>query len=122
MILADTSVWIAHLRSDNEELAVALGEGRVLTHSMIRGELAMGAMASRKRVLDDLASLPHALRATDIEVLTMIDRHALHGRGLNFVDVHLLTSAVVTPDARIWTLDRRLSEAAGEFGVVWPAA
>ena len=122
MILVDTSVWIAHLRSGAGELATALAEGRVLTHPMIRGELALGSLASRERMLGDLAHLPHALRATDDEVLTMIDRHGLHGRGLSLVDTHLLASAVLTPDARIWTLDRRLSEIAGEFGVLWQAA
>ncbi len=117
MILADTSIWISYLREGSVELDHGLEQGSVLTHSMIRGELALGSIASRREFLDALSWLPHALRATDDEVIALIERHGLHGSGLGLVDVHLLASALLTPGVRIWTKDQRLRSAAAGFGV-----
>lgn len=122
MILVDTSIWISFLREGNERLAQELEQGRVLTHPMIRGELALGSIAQRDAFLGALADLPQAARATDLEVLAMIDTHSLHGQGLGLVDTHLLASALLTPGALIWTRDQRLRGAAGGFGVLWSAA
>lgn len=122
MILVDTSVWVEHLRSGSAVLSTALEEGQVLTHSMIRGELALGTIAPRHALLASLAALPHAARATDEEVLVLIDGMELHGRGLGLVDAHLLAACLLTPGIRVWTKDQRLHAAAAEFGVVWEAA
>ena len=122
MILVDTSVWVEHLRSGSAVLSTALEEGQVLTHSMIRGELALGTIAPRHALLASLAALPHAARATDEEVLVLINGMELHGRGLGLVDAHLLAACMLTPGIRVWTTDQRLHTAAAEFGVVWDAA
>jgi predicted nucleic acid-binding protein len=117
VIVADTSVWIDHLRGADAALAPLLESGRVLMHPAVLGEIALGTLRQRDVVLRAMAGLPKATVATDAEVMLFIDRHALHGRGIGWVDVHLLASTLLTPGARIWSSDRRLAEAAGRLGV-----
>ena len=93
-------------------MAALLEEGDVATHPFIIGELASGHIRNRREVFDLLRALPHAPVAVDTEVLTMIDRHRLWGRGLGFVDAHLLASAMLGEDIRFWTRDQRLRTAA----------
>lgn len=115
MILVDTSVWIDHLRSGEAALATALQGGRVLIHPFVLGELACGNLENRGEVLRLLGALPAAPTATDPEVLGLIERRALMGRGIGYIDVHLLASTALTADARIWTRDRRLATVAAEL-------
>ena len=112
MILVDTSVWVDHLRATNERLIGLLEAGMVLTHPFVIGELALGNLSQRETVLNALSDLPRASLATDAEILTFITRHALFGRGVGYVDVHLLAAARLTTGARLWTTDRRLTDAA----------
>jgi predicted nucleic acid-binding protein len=115
LILADTSVWVDHLRGDDGALARLLDAGSVLAHPFVIGELSLGNMRGRETVLMALADLPRADIATDAEVLTFIDRHALFGRGIGYVDVQLLAAARLTAGARLWTKDRRLHEVAHDL-------
>ncbi|MCA1709683.1 MAG: type II toxin-antitoxin system VapC family toxin [Actinobacteria bacterium] len=115
MILVDTSVWIDHLRSGEPSLAAALEGGRVMMHPFVLGELACGNLANRSEVLELLADLPAAPTATDPEALDFIERRALMGRGIGYIDVHLLASIALSGDARLWTRDRRLAAAATEL-------
>ena len=115
MILVDTSVWIDHLRSGVPALATALEGGQVLMHPFVLGELACGNIKNRGEVLRLLGALPAAPIATDPEVLGLIERRALMGRGIGYIDVHLLASAALDGVARLWTRDRRLSAAAAEL-------
>jgi hypothetical protein len=117
VILADTSVWIDHLRGHDPALAILLENGTVLGHAFVLGEIACGAVRGRAEILRLLADLPQALAATDAEVLGLIEHHRLMGRGIGYVDAHLLASTVLTPDARLWTHDRRLAEVAESLGV-----
>jgi predicted nucleic acid-binding protein len=117
MILVDTSVWVAHLRANHEELAGLLNIGAVLAHPFIIGELALGQIRQREIVLTALAALPRAATATDAEVLHFIERHALFGRGIGYVDVHLLAAARLTAAASLWTNDKRLHSVADELGL-----
>jgi len=117
MILVDTSVWVDHLRANHEALAGLLGMGAVLAHPFIIGELALGRMRQREIVLTLLAALPRAAVATDAEVLRFIERHALFGRGIGYVDVHLLAAARLTEAASLWTSDKRLHGVADELGL-----
>lgn len=119
MILVDTSVWVEHLRQGEPPLAAALEEARVLMHPFVLGELACGHLRNRAEVLRLLGSLPAAPTATDAEALGFIERHALMGRGIGYVDVHLLASAALATPARLWTRDRRLAAVAGELGLAW---
>lgn len=116
MILVDTSVWIDHLRSGDEGLAALLNGSLVLMHPFVVGELACGNLRHRETVLGLLQELPQATVATDTEVLFFIERHALMGRGIGYIDAHLLASASLSDAARLWTRDIRLREVATELG------
>ena len=117
MILVDTSIWIDHLRGGGDLLAKLLRAGRVLTHPFVIGELALGAIRQRETILDALSNLPRAELATDAEVLGFINGRALFGRGIGYVDVHLLASARLTAGAELWTRDNRLRSVADELGL-----
>ncbi|HZZ61292.1 MAG TPA: type II toxin-antitoxin system VapC family toxin [Roseiarcus sp.] len=117
MILVDTSIWIDHLRAGNAKLAGLLAEGTVFTHPFVIGELALGDFRQRRAVLEDLSDLPEVVVATDTEALRFIDRHTLFGRGVGYVDIHLLAAARLTPGARLWTSDRRLHVVADTLGL-----
>ena len=115
MILVDTSIWIDHLRSGEPALATALEGGRVLMHPFVLGELACGNLKNRSEVLWLLRDLPAAPTATDPEALVLIERRALMGRGIGYIDVHLLASTALEGVAWLWTRDRRLAETAAEL-------
>jgi len=117
MILVDTSVWVDHFRATNHALAARLDAGAVLMHPFVTGELALGQLRQRKTVLTALSDLPQALVATDVEILGFIDRHAIYGRGIGYVDVHLLAAVRLTADAKLWTSDRRLHGIAEELSL-----
>lgn len=93
MILVDTSVWIDHLRAGDEGLIALLSGNQVLTHPFVIGELACGNLANRREVLRLLGDLPKAPVATHAEVLFFIEQHALMGRGIGYVDAHLIAAA-----------------------------
>ncbi len=82
-----------------------------MIHPFVVGELAMGGLR-RRVLLDDLQVLPKTLVAADDEVLMFVDRHNLYGAGLSYIDAHLLAAAGLTPDAELWTRDRRLASVA----------
>ena len=119
MILVDTSVWIDHLRSGEPVLVEVLGGGRVLMHPFVLGELACGNLERREEVLKLLGDLPAAPTATDPEVLGMVERRVLMGRGIGYIDAHLLASTGLAGDARLWTRDKRLAAAATELDLAF---
>ncbi len=100
-------------------LAKALDSGQVMTHPFVLGELACGNLENRGEVLKLIADLPAAPTATDSEALGFIERHALMGRGIGYIDVHLLASAALEGAARLWTHDRRLAAAAAALELVF---
>lgn len=108
MILVDTSIWIDHLRHGNEELATQLNSAQVLTHPFVIGELACGNLTNRSEVLTLMANLPQVAVATDHEVLFFIEQHRLMGRGIGYIDAHLLAAVSLSSPARFWTRDKRL--------------
>jgi predicted nucleic acid-binding protein len=117
MILVDTSVWIDHFRKGDPGLARLLDKAQVLTHPFIIGEIALGGLKHRKQVLLDLAELPNANPASDDEVLIFIETAGLAGSGVGYLDAHLLASVKLTPDAKIWTRDKKLQAAAEVIGL-----
>ena len=117
MILVDTSVWVDHLRANDEGLADLLMAEQVLAHPFVIGELALGNLSSRDSVLDSLAKLPQAAVADHEETLTLIARHRLSGSGIGYVDAALLASVKLTPGCLLWTRDKRLGEAAGRLKI-----
>jgi predicted nucleic acid-binding protein len=114
MVLVDSSVWIAHFRDGQPALADLLTDGLVLMHPFIGGELACGNLRDRVTLLSDLSALPQAARASDAEVMHLVEARRLRGRGLGWVDAHLLASALVS-GCGFWTLDKRLRGAASEL-------
>ena len=112
MILVDTSVWIDHLRKGDRGLAALLTASGVLMHPFVIGELACGNLRKRDEVLALLKDLPRVAVASDDEVLFFIERNALMGRGLGYVDVHLLAAVALQGSARLWTRDKRFRAAA----------
>lgn len=110
-MLVDASVWVDHLRRRNATLVGLLEQAQVWTHDIVIGELACGNLAQRDMVLSALASLPQAPVARQDEVLAFLDAHRLMGRGLGWIDVHLLAS-VTLGGLPFWTLDKRLATVA----------
>ena len=94
----------------------------MFTHPFIVGELACGRIRNRGEVLGLLGSLPVGPVATDDEALQYIDFHQLMGRGIGYVDVHLLASTALADGLRLWTRDRRLEEVAAELGMAYTPA
>lgn len=119
MILTDSSVWIDHLRSTDPILFAALDAGRVLGHPFVAGEVALGILPRRAATLAFLQRLPQAPVATADEVMRLIDRQRLYGRGIGWTDAHLLASVLLAGDARLWTRDKRLAGTATELGIGW---
>ncbi len=114
--MVDTSVWIDHLRAGHSRLAELLEHNLVLAHPWVTGELALGQLSRRSEVLGLLSNLPQATVATPAEVLTLVDRHELHGVGIGYVDAQLLAATLLTEDATLWTTDKRLAAVATRLG------
>jgi predicted nucleic acid-binding protein len=119
LILADTSVWVDHLRQQDPVLAKLLENGVVLIHPFVRGELALGNLRQRSLILSWLALLPNAKIATDDEVLQMIEKKQLWGKGIGWIDAHLLASTLLTQGCSLWTSDKSLATAASASAVAF---
>jgi predicted nucleic acid-binding protein len=117
VILVDTSVWIDHLQVSDPRLVTLLLEEQVLGHPFVIGELACGSMKRRGEVLELLQQLPQIAAVPTPEVLVFVEQRALMGKGLGWIDVHLLASTVASGHT-LWTKDKRLAEAARRLGVV----
>ena len=111
MLLVDTSIWVDHLRRGDSLLSKALGQGMVVVHDWVIGELACGRLRNRDEVLTLLQDLPRAPLATHHEVMTLIRLEGLMGLGIGYVDVHLLASCRLG-SLQLWTRDRRLKRLA----------
>lgn len=116
MVLADTSVWIEHFRDQDIVLTQLLVESQILIHPFVCGELACGSLKNRTSILSELDELPAAAVAGHTEVLELIERQKLWSLGLGWVDCHLLASSLLS-GCRLWTMDKRLAQAAARIGV-----
>ncbi len=119
MVLVDTSVWVDHLRRGDAALADLLGAEEVLCHPFIIGELACGRIRNRSEILSLLSALPSLAKAEDHEVLLLIDRRGLMGRGLGLIDMHLLAACMIA-HVPLWTRDARLVDTATKLGLGRP--
>jgi len=117
VILVDTSVWVDHLRRAEPHLFEQLAQGIVMTHPFVIGELACGHLRKRRAVLDDMSNLHSAPMATQQEVLGFVERHALFGRGIGWVDAHLLVSTALAGSTTLWSRDRKLAQVARDLGL-----
>jgi hypothetical protein len=89
-------------------------------HPFVLGEIACGSLRDRQSILGLLRDLPAAVVAQGDEVLHFIERHALHGKGIGYVDVHLLASVALTAGTRFWTRDLKLHRVAAALGCAYP--
>lgn len=114
MVLVDTSIWIAHLRSGNQQLEKLLMDAEVMCHQFIIGELACGNLQNRNEIISLLQSLPMAPMIEFDEILFFINRNQLMGKGMGFVEVHLLASAQLI-GILLWTADKKLKSSAEQL-------
>ncbi len=119
MVLVDTSVWI-RFHADRvpyaAELQRLLALDQVVGHELIYGELLMGDRGGRRKLLAAYERMFHARLVPHEEVIGLVRNRDLHGRGVGWIDVHLLASALVGR-FRLWTADPRFAEVAQEFGI-----
>jgi predicted nucleic acid-binding protein len=108
MTLVDTSVWVDHFRRGNAALRQLLEDGEVTLHPMVLGELACGNLARRAETLRLLRRLPSILQVPDDVVLQAIESLGLWGKGIGWIDGHLLVASRVS-SVPLWTLDQRLA-------------
>ncbi len=117
-VLVDTCVWVDHFRGANSHLTSLMAQDRALLHPMVLAEIACGTPpAPREQTLGDMALLRQAHQASMSELMAFIEREKLCGLGCSLVDLALLASACITPDAALWTLDRRLAGLAKRISV-----
>ena len=117
-VLVDTSVWIEHFRNGNHGLTSLIGLDLVITHPMVIVEIACGTPpAPRAQTLHNISLLEQCNQASLGELMDFIEREKLYGLGCGLVDIALLASTLMTLGTKLWTLDKRLAELAGRFGV-----
>ena len=117
MILADTSIWIDHLRSGNRELRKHLNHGNIVIHPFIIAELALGSVKERTKTLALLDLLPQVRVAQVSEVRLTIEARRLYNRGIGLIDAHLVASVFINPSTVLWTRDKRLRKVAEGLGI-----
>jgi predicted nucleic acid-binding protein len=117
LILADTSIWIDHLRSTNKEMGKRLNQGHIVTHPFIIAELALGPLQERTKTLALLDLLPQVRVAQLSEVRLMIEARGLYSLGIGLTDAHLMASVFINLPTLLWTRDKRLRKAAEELGI-----
>lgn len=118
MVLVDTSVWIDFLRQGNEFLENLLNEGDVATHPLVVGELHVGNISKRKEFLKLIEVLPKVGECSHDEVMFLVEKRKLFGRGIGYFDAHLLCSSIVY-ETPLWTLDKRLAKIAESLASRW---
>lgn len=117
MILADTSIWIDHLRKTNPQILALLGARQLLMHPFVTGELVLGSLQDRDNLLIELDLLPQMTVITNKKVTLFVSKHRLYGTGINYVDAHLLVAACGSKNVQRWTRDKRLRAASTRLGV-----
>ena len=120
LVLADTSVWVAHFREPNPVLQTLLSADQVLCHPMVLIEIACGTPpAPRERTLSDLRQLRSATVANTDETLALIEREQLQDSGCGAIDLLLLGSVLLTSDAVLWAFDKNLRSLAARFEILF---
>lgn len=121
MILADTSVWIDHLRLGIEPLTAVLLRNEVYIHPMVVGELACGTLKNREIFLQQLNRLPKVTAVSHDEMMHFIEACGLMGKGIGYVDIHLLAACRLTPACKLWSYDKCLAQVAKTLDVAFMA-
>ena len=120
LVLADTSIWVAHFRRRDPLFQQLLAADRILCHPLVVLELACGTPpAPRKRTIGDLKKLLQVVVATNEEILRLIESKRFHGYGCGAIDMALLASVLITPSTVLWTIDRNLGLLAARARVLF---
>jgi predicted nucleic acid-binding protein len=117
VILADTSVWIDHLRRGDPCMIRLLQSGRIVMHPFVVAEVALGSLHNRRGKLANLDALREVQVAEFDEVRHLIESHSLCSRGLGLTDAHLIASCLMTAGVRLWTRDKPLDAVARSVGI-----
>ena len=117
MIIVDTSIWIDHLHKGDQIMARLLADDAVMLHPFVLGEIALGSLRNRKKVLTELETIPVAPMVAIEDVLELIERQGLSGSGIGLIDAHLVASTLLDADDLLWTKDRRLAAVAEKLGI-----
>jgi predicted nucleic acid-binding protein len=120
VILADTSIWVDHLRNRNLEMEKRLIRGQIVMHPFIVAEIALGSLHNRRKKLDDMDALLEVKVAQLHEVRHMIEAHALYSKGIGLTDAHLIASCLMTPGTQLWTRDADMKNVAKALGILVP--
>ena len=118
MILADTSIWVDHLRNRNPEMEKRLIRGQIVMHPFIVAEIALGSLHNRRKRLDDMDALLEVRVAQLNEVRHMIEAHVLYSKGIGLTDAHLIASCLLTPGTQLWTRDAAMKKVAKALGIL----
>ena len=116
LILADTSVWVDHMRAPDPLMLEFASQQRLLIQPCVIGELGMGNLRGRDEFIRSLRRMDHVVRARADEVTCLVEENRLSGLGLSWVDVHLLASCLLMDGVHLWTRHRLLSTVAARFG------
>jgi predicted nucleic acid-binding protein len=117
LILADTSVWIDHLRSGNKDLRRHLDQRQIVIHPFVIAELALGSLKERTKMLALLDLLPQVRVAQLNELRLTIEARRLYNLGIGLTDAHLIASVLIDSPTLLWTRDKRLRQAAENLGI-----
>ena len=121
MILVDTSVWVRSLSnksSQQAELDALLAGDAVAGHELVFGELLIGDRGARRAFLPFYETMYQAPTVSHRQVVALVRLHRLHGRGIGWIDSHLLASAQADGHL-LWTSDSRLRVIAEELGLAY---
>ena len=105
--LVDTSVWIDHFKKKDDELVMLLTEDSVVLNWDIIGELQSGNLNNRSLVLEFLCALPRITAYNDFEIYRFIELHKIYGKGLSWIDLKIIHSAVMN-HLEVLSRDKRL--------------
>lgn len=119
MILIDTSVWIDHFRTGDDHLADLLNQNKVLMHTFILGELACANLQHCEQVITLLKDLPQSVVASDEEALFFIEQNQLMGKGIGYIDAHLLAAVALNGSTSLWTRDKHLFAIADSMHIAY---
>ena len=118
MILADTSIWVDHLRNRNSEIEKCLSRGQIVMHPFIVAEISLGSLHNRQKTLDYMEALLEVRVAALNEVRHMIESHSLYSKGIGLTDAHLIASCLITPGTQLWTRDGAMKRVAAALGIL----
>ena len=124
MVLVDTSVWIRFLANKSPyaaELDCLLDQEQAAGHDLVHGELLVGDISGRAHLLESYRLIHRIADVSHEEVVEFVHANRLHGRGIGWIDAHLLASSLIAA-VPLWTADNRLATLARELGIKYQAA